>query len=576
MKARPDRSMKIVCNSTVCTCLLSILAMAGCWRDNRSHDLNKIQSNIESKVNQSDEIEKAFRDLPKMIFIDRRIPSTEITRQLNSWLAKQPVDSTWMSSRLTEGLPDLISRSHWVTRLGDKSFSEPQAEFMFQCTLMRDIAKWVLVQPYRDNLFSDWLKEKKESLSAEEGTRLENALKLFDWTIRNVTMDGQPKDIESLPDSPYLPISDTALGYTQTPWQTTMSARGDALARARVFSQLAFQEGIPVAWIALSGGSNERYKLWALAIPVGTDLYLLEPRLGIPLPGRDQRGVATLAEAISDASILRRASLVDQFAYPVAASDLGKVFLAMDVEPFALSYPMSILEKSLTGSLRTKLSANVDHWSEEFKRAAPGLEVQLWSLPWLSIDYCTNLRGRLRTMDQFTATYMANMGVYMEDSLVSRARLKHFAGQFESGIDNDGALMQYMGLRMDDDTIGKIPIDAELRQQLMIRRNRDENDEQFLNRIRFFQAAFRRAKLEGCLFLSMAHFDLGNYESSRSWADRWMLQVPGTDVWHSACWYLIARCLENEGKIDEAVEYYKKSPSAQEAGNRIRARLLRR
>ncbi|MFO0923287.1 MAG: tetratricopeptide repeat protein [Pirellulales bacterium] len=59
-----------------------------------------------------------------------------------------------------------------------------------------------------------------------------------------------------------------------------------------------------------------------------------------------------------------------------------------------------------------------------------------------------------------------------------------------------------------------------------------------------------------------------------SWADRWLLKVSGTEPWHACCWYQIARSLEQLGRTEEAIEMYKRSPSSQEAGNRIRARLL--
>lgn len=554
--------------------LATTLLMLGCT-DHSTRSILQIQQQMEEKQDNAAFLEEAFRDLPKMAYLERRLPTAEITKQLNSWASKQSVDPQWAPTPLLTSLPELVSNSDWGRKLNTMQFSEQHAEYLFQSTLMRDVSAWVLQQPYRDGIFLDWLEQKKKSLTADEGMRLEQALKLFDWTIRNIEVTGSPKDIETLPASPFLPLTDDALGYTMLPWQTLMRANGDPIARARVFSLLAFQSGIPVSWLAFPGNSEDKPKLWLLGVPIGKDIYLLEPRFGLPLPGPNQSGVATLKEAESDATVLRRATLVDQFNYPVTASEVPKAIALLDLEPLAMSQCMQVLEKSLTGSMRVKLQADAAKWAQEFQLANPKLTVKLWSMPWIGLEYAKDVRQRLKTIDAFTANYMANMAIYMEDSLVSRARRSHFAGKFDSSVEEEGALGQYMALRIDDETLDQLSYDPDLQKQFLLRRSSaEESPEQFQQRIRFMQNAMRRAKYEGCVYLSMAHYDLGNFDSARSWADRWTLQVPGTEAWHSTCWYLTGRALESLGKADEAIEFYKKSPSPQEAGNRIRARLL--
>ncbi len=135
--------------------------------------------------------------------------------------------------------------------------------------------------------------------------------------------------------------------------------------------------------------------------PVGDQIYLFDPRLGIPLPGPGQKGVATLADARKDASVLRRAKVVDLFDYPVSSADLANVFLALDMEPFAHSRGMQLLEKSIVGEDRMKLHASADDWSKEFQKAEPKIEVRLWSLPWFAVDYGANLRSRLKDPSMF-------------------------------------------------------------------------------------------------------------------------------------------------------------------------------
>lgn len=428
--------------------LLALISCFGC-RDTASSDLIGISSSVQSAEASKDAIEEAFRDIPKMILLERRVAVGEVTRQLNSWSTRQPPEPEWMPTDLIEGIPSPLRKSFWGMQLASMQFGEPHCDYLYQCQKMHSIVEWVLARPYRDPLFASWLETKKAELGQEEGTRLEQALKLFDWTIRNIMMEGDVKAIETLPTNPQLPMDDNAAGYTQLPWQTAISARGDAVARARVFLQLAMQADLHPCWVALPGITDDSYRLWAIGIPVGKELYLLEPRLGIPLPGTDQKGVATLEQAQQDPAILRRAKIADLFDYPVSAPDVARAFLVLDLEPASLSRLMQRMESALTGNLRLRLAADLDAWKQQLQMAAPDRTIRLGSLPWMAQQYAIDLRERLKDVTAFTARYMARVGLYADDTPVTRARLAHLSGQFDGNLDGDGALGRYMALRID-------------------------------------------------------------------------------------------------------------------------------
>ncbi len=184
---------------------------------------------------------------------------------------------------------------------------------MMQCQLLRDSAQWIVDRPYRDRLFADWLSKKQKELSELDASRLEQTLKLFDWTIRNIALEGGPKDVETLPANPSLPLHDNALGYRSLPYQTVLLGHGDAIERARVFTQMALQLDIPSVFLAIPSKSNSSdnpaYDLWCVGVPIGNEIYLFEPRWGLPIPTEDQQGIATLREAKANATVLRRAKL---------------------------------------------------------------------------------------------------------------------------------------------------------------------------------------------------------------------------------------------------------------------------
>ena len=277
--------------------------------------------------------------------------------------------------------------------------------------MFRNVHDWVVELPYRDGLFAPWVEEQKAKLGRDEHQKFENALKLFDWSIRNVWNEGNAKANTTLPLNPDLSKQDQGMGYTRMPWHSLMIARGDIFNRARVFSQLAFQEGVPVGWFCFPGIIPEEYKIWILGIPIGDEIYLLDPRLGIPLPGPNQVGIATWNDAKSDPTVLRRAKVGD-IDYPVTHADLDKAFFVMDVEPFAMSHGMNLLEQELTGSDRLKLSCDADAWQKEFQKRDSKLQVKLWSLPWYGLIYGVDLRERLKNFDQFTANFFASMGTF--------------------------------------------------------------------------------------------------------------------------------------------------------------------
>jgi Tetratricopeptide repeat len=551
--------------------VLSCVFINGC-RENKPDEILTIQRQLESKNARAESANEAFRYVPQMIQLERRAAVKEISYHLNSWKNTLKPNNDWKKTELLSTLPNDWQKSNWAQSIDLMIFEESECDYLFQCWMMHKVTSWLAKEPFRDIVFAPWLESQKGKIADKDFVRLESAMKFFDWTIRNVWADGNAKDIESLMPNPGLPLSDSGKGYTQLPWQTMMFARGDALARARVFSQLCFQESIPVIWLAIPGGTE--LKLWAIGVPIGDQIYVFEPRMGLPLPGPNQVGIATLRQAQEDESILRRARLPGFFSYAMTNEQSKQVIGLIDADPMSMSKSMFLLENALTGDTRLKLSIDADAVAAEVKKAAPEMKLRLWALPWMAFDYQKMLRERLKEMTPFTATYMQKQGVFLDDSPVSRARLAHLGGNLDSTVTTDGAFKMYMGLRVDDETLSKLPYDQDIQKALQVKRNANEELDSFMNKVRVYQNIYRASKFFSSSFLAMAQFDAGNYESAANWADKRTLQIEGTEPFRPMCWYLIGRSLEHQGKIAEAVEWYKKSPSAQEPGNRLRARLL--
>src|SRR5690606_32524349 len=109
-----------------------------------------------------------------------------------------------------------------------------------------------------------------------------------DWTIRNIQLDDEPSRIIS---------ATSEKGVPMTMREVLLFGHGDYLHRAAVFMLLARQANLPVVLLALPDSRrDDGLRPWVTALLVDDDLYLFDTELGLPIPGPDGKGVATLAQ----------------------------------------------------------------------------------------------------------------------------------------------------------------------------------------------------------------------------------------------------------------------------------------
>ena len=549
----------------------------GC-SDGSAKRLESFQANQAAGKEKRDSIKEAFRYLPQLIRLDRSAALREIQYQMNTWSKSAKTSDAWKAPEMLQTVPVALRTLDLAKRMDKLEFGEPECEYLLQSQILTKLSKWVLDSPYRDGLFRSWLQKQKQMLSADDWNQLEVTMKLFDWTICNVGVDGQPNDVEKLVSYPESPLSDTAPVYRQLPWQTLMFARGDVWQRARVFTQLAFCSGIDCVALALPSESgateNASLRLWCIGVPIGKSIYLFEPNWGLPIPSQADDGIATLQEARDNPNVLRRAKIPGFFEYPVEQKDLSNVLALMDLEPFATSQSMHVLEQSLTGDNRLRIASNSDTFEERLKSIDPKLTVRHWNAPWLAQAYNLSLRSRLDEQSPFSLTYVGNYGAYISDTPISQARNLHLLGKFNTNIESTGALKSYMDVRVDEQTLKKLETDKDTQASLGIVRRPNQPLELFQMQIQQAQIFFRRSKFDVAMFLGMANFDLQKLDTSIDWLTTRLLRLPATEKWHAQAHYLVGRAYEEQGKVAEAIEEYKFDKSPQAAGNRIRIRKL--
>ncbi len=114
---------------------------------------------------------------------------------------------------------------------------------------------------------------------------------------------------------------------------------------------------------------------------------MFDPEIGTFIPGPNQVGIATLAQARSDASVLRRLNVPGFFDYPLTKQDVQQCVALLNVLPEAISPRMKNLESGLTGDRRMKIFVDADELAKRIDEV-PGIAgVRLWKVPLLAEVY---------------------------------------------------------------------------------------------------------------------------------------------------------------------------------------------
>jgi hypothetical protein len=511
--------------------------------------------------------------LERMTPMNRKQTVKEVQLGLNTWI--QDADRASAKYRPPEMLKDFpIDQLEFV---GCKSplelqFSTWDVDYLYQRRMMEQLAQWIVDFPLRDSLVQSFYDRKKEAgLSPEQAVRLEEACKLFDWVMRNVALESELASVEQKIPNPEGPISQNGPGYGYLPWETLLFSRGDFIEKGRVFTALAYQRGITTAWIADQG------YLWAIAVLIGDELLIFEPKLAFPVLDPDKLVFASLKDATDKERVLRRLDLPGRFDYAFDPGDLKSLELLIDLPPTAGSARMKMLEQSLLSDERMRLYHDLDAMAADLKRVAPGARVRVWQVPMMAQIHASMIREELNNVSDFTAQYMSKHGIWMMDNPAANGRLKHLFGNFESTLEGKGALSLYMDSRYDDESIRKLEFDPAVRKELGVPRMPGEEQEAFANRVRQAQYVFRKAKVDAAFLMAQLHFDRGNLSAAENWFRRRVIdnENPLAAQWNAIGRYGLARVYQQMGDMDKASEQLTFEPSPMEAGNRLRLRYLR-
>jgi hypothetical protein len=476
------------------------------------------------------------------LYADRRLPPlgwepapdepalVQVLAWLNQWIRQADPPTSWkrdplidtLDAKLIETLEAELTNARLkpclsAEGLAAKSLQAHEGRLLQEAVWLRDISRWAHGDDFND---------------------VARAAALFDWTVRNIQL-----------------VDDQSTA-AHRPWHILLYGRGTAAQRAWVFARLCRQQGLSVVMLGVPTADSAGKKLgdassrrWLAALVAGGELYLFDPTLGLPIAGPDGKGVATLAQAIKDDALLRALDL-DGEPYPVTSGQLQDAKAYVVADPFELSRRAGQLESALTGEDHLALSVHASDTAAKLKDLDGVGGVALWDVPYLTLLSQLTLGKSERHREALAFEPFAVR------PLLWKARTRHFQGRRSAATEPGGealndhleAIRHYMGVRKSDRKISQSPSLDERRVE-------------------------SSAKLHATYCVGLLSFDDGKFEVAADWFSNADLGAKSSPL-RAGARYNLARSLEAQDKLKEAIGLLEQGDSPQQHGNALRAREL--
>jgi tetratricopeptide (TPR) repeat protein len=524
-------------------------------------------------------------------------PSARTLFYLNQWLNRgQGIElGDWKPDKLIEGLPRSLQNTPGLVAIDRLEFMErgptpgdlqaADLTYLQQALWHYDIASRIRREPPPAAL-APWLKEIEKNVGLSESEQLAAAERMFDWTIRNLQLDPLPPPArgpaatagESVVPTPPAVLGELGPGYAHTPYELLVQGRGDAHERARCFIQLCRQAGIDAVMLArIDEKVSTMPQPWLPAVLVGKQLYLFDTELGLPVPGPGGRGIATLAEAARDETVLAQFDLPGGPDYPQTPERLKNVVALIDAEPEALSHRMLLLQKELPSKQHLILSVSASLLKSRLLRDSPEIkDVRLWHAPLEAILYQYGKPRAMRKDVELAQRFdRGDVMFYMPGPPLLLARNLHLQGQFENVDQLPGARKLYIESRLSDVQRSLLYSSDKFRRSMGFTQELPENEEHKKAVLETLVGRMLRVKEHATYWIGLTYFETGKYDTVIEWLEERVIKAPIPGPWMAGARYNLARSYEALGQTDKAIALLEGDDSPQRHGNKLRAHWLR-
>ncbi|MAP08712.1 MAG: hypothetical protein CMM00_07815 [Rhodopirellula sp.] len=573
--------------ASVLACMASAaVLLTGCTDD--SETVRRIQTQRQvalQKQSQQDHLGETVSLLSQFVGLNEEKASRQISYHLNQWSQNQSGDGDSVEMpELASTLTDVLPEENLRTEVLRDEFQPSDVSVLRDAYLFRQAVQWIDDPIREDPLLVDWLKDLSGEIGEDAASQLRTACRLFDWTVRNVAVEPLDSSTNVPPQvpQPQFPFGMKleGPGYRQTLYQTIWRGRGDSIQRANVFTALCEQAGVISAVLARQSDEDGALTPWAVGVLAGHQVYLFETELGLPIPGPDQVGIATLEQARKEPTVMRRLDVAGYFDYPYSRTDIQQSVALLNSRMQAISPRMKKLEDGLTGDRRMTLYVDVDAVAEKLD-AIPGVAgVRMWTMPLLAEIYQAEARRMVARDPLFSFYYTSRWAVLEgQDEMarnLSSGRWQHLTGQF---ADDDiegvkGARTRYLEQRAPEFEISDLRINVDLQKRYGLRRGLGIDSSQYDQQLQQIQMFMRLGKRTATHWLALVQYDDGRFDTAANWFEKRVLDEDQMSMWEDSARYNLARAKEHAQEWDEVEELLKSERTYSGHGNRLRARLI--
>jgi len=449
----------------------------------------------------------------------------QIVERLNKWLRQTAAEVEWSPSALLSTLPEELRGERMEIFVSEKALSRKAF------SLASEELRATQAVAYEGRLLQEatWARDIGDWLTRDEIEELARVDRMFDWTVRNLQLD-----------------ADDAVLPAYRPWQSMVLGHATAAGRAWVFAQLCRQRDIPAVIVRPTGESD----LWWCGALVQGELYLYDPRLGLPLPGPDGK-TATLADVRENPELLAAFDLPDKPYWP-SDEAFENAECQIIAGPFSLTRRAALITERLTGTNSLLLAVDTEVLAEQLSAIEGVANVTLWPYPYETLLAQVTQRRRLRTR----AAIEFDPFVYKPQ--LWKARMLHFRGR--AGKTSDSSRGNLTTEIDDHRDAGRLYTDERVRpRDSRIEKLEDEDT----------RNAWAATKAGATYWLGLLAYDRGEPAIALNWLDL----SQQYDAWQQGALYNKARALEAADENAKAIELLKQSEQFED---QLRAQLLER
>lgn len=266
-------------------------------------------------------------------------------QQLNLYLSRRPEQKPRLLDDNERKLldSDYQLQPDEIAEVNSTAFTLLDAHHLDQCILLRDAVR---------------------SLELEGSPPLEQATAGFAWVNRQVRLA-------------------EGAGEPSPPQFVLHRGSGTGLERSLVFLSLLDQIGLDGCMVVFpADAEGEKGYRWNIGVLIDKDVFLFDSRIGMPIPGPLGQGVATLAQARSDANVFGQLTIANsQHPYDITHAQAGKAEILLTGSLSALAPRMRFLQDVLSSTSKIRLGIDSAARLDKFRSALQGqnIKIGIWN-----------------------------------------------------------------------------------------------------------------------------------------------------------------------------------------------------